>query len=265
MTWTVCGILSVTLMLSSCGHRAETPFAVLAPAINAHLNQRSLRKLESRSEGDDDRLSIAIVSATRGNLGEFDRIVDEINADSDLDFAVHLGDFTEDGSASQYERFLAALARLSIPVFVLPGNQDTEGDGLRLFERVFGLSNFSFRKAGLHFVFLHSTGRVEKPHLDPNPFLRGLVPSDTEAIVFMHVPLPAVVEQIGPRRPRLDGDLPFRMVVSGHLEGAGVTGERGVVLVRCPRARGKRWLRVDIGRGELGRQVAGRVSFKESP
>lgn len=100
------------------------------------------------------------------------RTVADINADSDLAFAVFSGDITELGSDVELAEAHQILAQLNKPWYVIPGNHDTKWSesGNNSFRQVFGYERFYFEHGG--FVFL---GCNSGPNMRMAP---GLVPAE---------------------------------------------------------------------------------------
>jgi predicted phosphodiesterase len=83
----------------------------------------------------DDPATIVHVSDAHvgdgASLAVFARVIDAIDAlDPPPDFAVFTGDGADTGTADERGDFVAQLARLTVPVFVVTGNHDYDADGI---------------------------------------------------------------------------------------------------------------------------------------
>ena len=92
--------------------------------------------------GGGDVAKFAIISDSHQNYSDLREVIRNIN-NSDAQFAVHTGDFTDFGSGDEYELFIEYIKELKIPLYVVPGNHDLTAGGLKLYNRAFGQQNRS--------------------------------------------------------------------------------------------------------------------------
>ncbi len=123
----------------------------------------------------------ALVTDTHlgGHSGKEDleRSVKDINQQSDIDFVILSGDVTEFGSDEELATAKKVLDELSIPLYVIPGNHDSNWSesGANTFRKVFGGETFYFKHKGYAFM-----GTTSGPNLRMSP---GQVPR--ENLVWM--------------------------------------------------------------------------------
>ena len=108
----------------------------------------------------DDVLRFAWLSDTHvGNRGEDDlrKVIDDINSQDGLNFAIVTGDITDFGAVAQYHLAKQMLGRLKIPFHVVPGNHDCKwsDSGGAWFGRVFGRARLAFDAGGFRFLGIH--------------------------------------------------------------------------------------------------------------
>lgn len=118
-------------------------------------------------------LRFAFIADTHGHHAKWNRVVDYLNARSDIELVVHTGDLTDHGMAQEYEWAWEVFSRLRMPFFAAPGNHDGLANGPVLWGMMFGPENFVVDYAGVRFLFFNSNPN-EWHHADPDfEWLRG--------------------------------------------------------------------------------------------
>lgn len=87
---------------------------------------------------------IATISDSHSNYEDLRSVIEEITSRPDIDFVIHLGDFTDRGYNYEYDTFVRLLQKLKKPSLVVIGNHDSIGKGPQLYRRIFGATDFSF-------------------------------------------------------------------------------------------------------------------------
>ncbi|PRD50781.1 PQQ-binding-like beta-propeller repeat protein [Sphingobacterium gobiense] len=105
------------------------------------------------------------------------RTVADLNQQSDIDFVILSGDVTEFGSDEELALAKQILDSLSLPLYVVPGNHDSNWSesGANSFRKVFGDETFFFRHKGYTFM-----GTTSGPNMRMSP---GQIPR--ENLVWM--------------------------------------------------------------------------------
>jgi len=95
--------------------------------------------------------------------------IEEIDRYQDVDYIIHLGDLTHDGTYLEYQQALDLIRRLNKDNFyIIPGNHDARNVGYALFEEFFGSRRFEIEDKDLYFFGVDSslpdrnTGRIGK-------------------------------------------------------------------------------------------------------
>lgn len=106
------------------------------------------------------------------NEEDLRRTVEDINADPDLAFVILSGDVTEFGSDEELTRAKAILDRLAKPLYVIPGNHDSNWSesGTNSFLKIFGSETFGFQYNGYWFF-----GMASGPNMKMGP---GQIPRE---------------------------------------------------------------------------------------
>ncbi|GAB3261774.1 PQQ-binding-like beta-propeller repeat protein [Larkinella harenae] len=94
------------------------------------------------------------VGAPATAIEDLQRTVNDINAQSDLDFAVFTGDVTDFGSDEEFATAKRILDGLNKKWYVFPGNHDTKWseNGCNSFRKVFGAERFAFNVGKYRFI-----------------------------------------------------------------------------------------------------------------
>lgn len=103
--------------------------------------------------------SFAVFGDNHGNQAALDRLIDKLNAEKGLAFAVNLGDFVLNGREDEYAEYVKRIARLKMPVYQVQGNHDGMNGGWRVFNKYFGPAYYSFDHEDAHFIVLDNSFR----------------------------------------------------------------------------------------------------------
>jgi len=90
----------------------------------------------------------------QNGIDRFHEVVDRVNAETDADFVLMLGDLTSSSRDDQFDRVEAEYARLRIPIYATPGNHDVNVMGN--YQERFGRANYSFTHKGARFTSIDS-------------------------------------------------------------------------------------------------------------
>lgn len=155
------------------------------------INLLHKAKIEQMMEGRDT-VRFAVISDTHTWYSETKDEVKSINARGDIDFVVHCGDLTDDGTAREYEWIRSILFGLRCPFVAMIGNHDFLGTGDKAYTKMFGPMDFSLIAVGVKFVFLN-TNATEYDYLAAVPnfdFMENEMLADSSrfsrTILFMH-------------------------------------------------------------------------------
>lgn len=82
------------------------------------------------------------------------KAVDEINANSAIEFILIAGDVTDKGDSLSLEKAKNLLSKLKMPYYITFGNHDALSSKApnSLYKRIFGNDKFSFTSKGKHFI-----------------------------------------------------------------------------------------------------------------
>ncbi len=182
------------LTFASARAAAETG----AADVLKHFNSEEALRLDASD--CEAGFSFAVMADTHQRESVFPRFVRMV-ADAKPAFAVTVGDFTNNGLAEEYSRYIETISGAGVPWFSVPGNHEyrtpagrTSHDGKKRFEKIFGPADFAFEHCGWRFVFLDV---VAYDLLSPSQLKRldrALTGSGGRAAVFAHYP-PAIIDK----------------------------------------------------------------------
>lgn len=85
----------------------------------------------------------------------FDKVIEVLNQQEDIDFILFLGDVTINSQAEQFEAVVAAFEQIKFPIYSTPGNHDIKSSE-PLYQHYFGRANYSFKYKDVVFTGVDS-------------------------------------------------------------------------------------------------------------
>jgi len=108
---------------------------------------------------DQGDISFAILGNIKSSIDIFDKkMVKEINADKDLNFAISTGNAVIAGDEDKYRILNKSLNKINIPTIIGVGDKETSNEGNSKFYYHYGPYYFSYNVNDVFFVFLDTTG-----------------------------------------------------------------------------------------------------------
>lgn len=156
-----------------------------------NINATAIQQIEKIAQGRST-LKFAVFSDTQRWYDETRRIVNHINLQPGIDFAIHCGDLTDFGITDEFEWMHDELSRLNMPYVAVLGNHDCLATGRNTFRAMYGAYDFSFNVGTTHFLCLNTNGLEFKyPFETPNlAFMETdaatLPDSIRQTVVVMH-------------------------------------------------------------------------------
>jgi len=204
-----------------------------------------------------DSFTFVAFGDNQGNDTIFLDLIDKVNQEEDLAFAVHLGDMVINGTPKEFDHYLKLISKLKLKTYAVPGNHDVVV-GNRVFKKYFGPLYYSFDHKNAHFVVLNNSF---KPSFDAKQFAwlkQDLAQADKEHIfVFMHRPTFDPTEiyknymmsgrKVTEELMRVCEKYKVDYVIAGHLHGYARTKRKGVVYLISGGAGGPLYLPKDFG------------------
>lgn len=155
------------------------------------INAKNIKRIEEICSGKTT-IRFAVISDTQRWYDETQDVVNVLNRRNDLDFVLHTGDTTDFGATKEFMWQRDILQGLNVPYTVILGNHDCLGDGLEVFQSIFGEENYTFMAGNVRFVCLN-TNALEFDYSHPVPdftYLEDLInnktPGHEKTVVAMH-------------------------------------------------------------------------------
>jgi predicted phosphodiesterase len=134
--------------------------------------------------------SFIVVGDSQDGDDIFKDIIKKINEEKDISFVIHMGDFTDYGTESDYIGYLEQIKDLKVPIYHVIGNHDAYRGGWKNFEKYFGPTYYSFDHMNSHFVCLDNSLNKSFDEKQYKFFLNDLKNNKKKyTFVFMHKPL----------------------------------------------------------------------------
>ncbi len=151
---------------------------------NLRENFASLQK-ELKDAQTQPRFSFIVMGESEGVNPVLQRIVEEANK-SGAAFVVHVADITADGSDASYQAVNAEMDKLTIPYYMVVGNNDLDEEKKTTrFEKYFGSRYQSFDYDHAHFVLLDNAWRNLGFDDEEQAWLDADLSKNTQPFVFL--------------------------------------------------------------------------------
>jgi len=176
-------------------------------------------------------LSFAVFGDSRNSQVVFPRLLQEVEEDPQIAFAIHLGDMVQDGYRQEYSLFFGQIRQnLRKPLLTVVGNHELHKKNRIVYEEIFGPAYYSFQVGENYFIAVDD---AQKDSLHDRQ-LRWLEQELKKAqafkrrLVFMHTPLfdprggkrhQAMMAANGQRLAELCQKYRVTHVFAGHIHG----------------------------------------------
>ena len=196
--------LAVFCLINSCN--IDLVGLVESNDLNERLKERNnLKFLESKNWTAlslGDTYSFLVVTDTHiedGKAWGLEKLNPVIAANTDIKFAVFLGDITQFGSTKDINRFMEIADQWTIPYYPVIGNHDIYFDNWPVWKKKIGSTNYRIDGVGATLLILDTANSfIGKDQLDW--LERELKTAKGRVFVFTHSPLfvtgPADMQQI---------------------------------------------------------------------
>ena len=129
-------LIILTLSFSACQMRVDSPFSTeVKTDLRAH-NSAVLSRLNTMT-ALNTHIRVGIITDSHQDYDDLEPTIQKLNA-MDVDFVIHMGDFTNFGTNAEYDAFASIIQKLRHPYFIIIGNHDSIGAGHALYRKIFG-------------------------------------------------------------------------------------------------------------------------------
>ncbi len=151
-----------------------------------------IKKISNLVEKKNDNFSFAVFGDNKNSFSLFNQLIDKINGDKSLLFAVDNGDLVYRGGIKEFSLFLEQIKKMNMPVLTVAGNHDISGtSGMANYYRIFGRMYYSFPLKNAYFIILDDANERDMGKWQIEWLKKELKKADKYKyrFVFMHVPL----------------------------------------------------------------------------
>ncbi len=156
------------------------------------INATNISRIEAICK-DKSTIRFIMMGDTQRWYDETELFVKDVNKRGDIDFVIHGGDVSDFGMTVEFEWVHNIMKKLNVPYVALLGNHDIIGNGIEVFNKMYGKENFSFVAGSTKFVCLN-TNALEFDYSHPVPdfsFMKSEIIDSKrydKSVVVMHVP-----------------------------------------------------------------------------
>jgi 3',5'-cyclic AMP phosphodiesterase CpdA len=162
-------LLFLTLLIASCGY---SPWETEIDCRDYYQdNLQRLTQIEADTPGQL-AFGVALLTDLHNQLSDTETAVERINQRDDIDFALILGDMTDQGLSVEYEWACKALSDLKVPRFYVIGNHDSISFGKEIFRENFAPFDYAFTYKEVKFI-LYNDNVYEFPDAPDYAFLEN--------------------------------------------------------------------------------------------
>lgn len=132
-------LLLFTIMsfsLTSCDIIEYSPYETDIPAYKS--NDKYAEIINSLPENRNSSFKFALISDSHLEYSSLKNAVAALNSNDSISFVIHVGDFTNSGLKSEFEKFYSIISKLNKPFIVCIGNHDCIANGQSLYNKMFG-------------------------------------------------------------------------------------------------------------------------------
>lgn len=155
-------------------------------------NEKALKEVKLFFRNQPDAFTFAVFGDSQGDLlTVYDHLLEAVNRDSSVCFAIHTGDMVNRGSKWRFRRFLDhTRARIDRPVLTVMGNHDKGQDGRALYNTIFNPPYYSFAIKNCYFIIVDDAFDDSLNEKQMAWLAAELVKAQSYQyrLVFMHIP-----------------------------------------------------------------------------
>jgi 3',5'-cyclic-AMP phosphodiesterase len=181
-------LLPLLILFSSCSDLFEySPHDTDVRSLG--LNLISAAKISQKPQSETDTLKIVVFTDTHEEYNDLSDAIVSINALTDIDFAICLGDVTVFGYVHEFQWYLDVIEKLRYPLLTVIGNHDYLSNGFTVYKRLFGDPNMSVITGKYKFILFDDVIWENNNRSPRYEWLRDELSDDTYLnIVAAHIP-----------------------------------------------------------------------------
>ena len=164
-------------------------YSILIPFTVEDNNFHQIEKI--KKSVNPNNFCFAVFGDNKNSHKVFEDLINKINNDNKIEFAIDIGDLVYDGETEKYKFFLRQISKLKKPLLTAIGNHDIADDGRGNYYRIFGPFYYSFALGETFFIFLDDANEI-KFEDSQTYWLRNQLSMGKNykrIFIFFHVPL----------------------------------------------------------------------------
>ena len=229
--------------------RATVPLQVKAAYLGEELSSEELlaaakpwrtdaqiAKIEALKRPAGEPFRFVVMGDTRSNPRVFGTFLTMVAGFPKFDFSMNTGDIVPGGQPQEFAFFFTQIKDVTYPFLIVEGNHELGRSGGRLYEELFGPTDYHFDHGGFRFVGLNNARGVVTPQ--QLAWLDQVLTTNLRKIVFFHAP-PGVIKKWAfhafsagaEELADLLAEKKVERAYVGHIHGFGVAEYKGVTYV----------------------------------
>lgn len=251
--------LFISIISLSCDDFNYSPYAYDIDLGDKSTTSKNLEILSNTNKSTEDTIRFVVIGDVQRFYDETIEVVDAINRNEDLEFAIQDGDITDFGTLQEFEAMKGILSNLKVPFFTVIGNHDCIANGKEIYKKMFGEYNYSFIHKRIKFIFINTNSREFKFNgniPDNNWLAQQLIKTDEfdNSIVICHVPPDSsdFDANLSNEFKSLLGNADHLLTeINGHGHNYGVKEINGVTYINTDATEKNTYLRFKIYNGQF--------------
>jgi hypothetical protein len=138
-----------------------------------------------------DDFNFAVFGDNKNSFTTFEGLIEHVNRDPSIAFAIDLGDLVYDGEKEKYRHFFNQIKKFRLPLLAAIGNHELKENGRGLYYDIFGPFYYSFEIGNNYFIVLDDADEIGLDFWQSRWLEDELEKSQpyTNRFILMHVPL----------------------------------------------------------------------------
>lgn len=133
---------------------------VYSKSVKINMSDNNFKEI-NKIDLSKTNFNVAIFGDNKNSHKVFKNLINTVNNDSTIDFAIGIGDFVYDGEKEKFQYFLEQFNQFNIPHLTVTGNHDISEEGRSIYYQLFGPFYYSFNFKNSYFIFLDNSDQKE--------------------------------------------------------------------------------------------------------
>ncbi len=144
--------LFLSIIISGCQNMFDfSPYEIRVVDGKKNTTLKNLVDIENNIYASDS-ITLAVTADPHYNYNYLLKVVNSINKNYQIDFALCLGDISDSGIQTEFELFHSEMDKLGVPYITTIGNHDYRSNGEDVYTQMFGHLNYSLKAGFLRII-----------------------------------------------------------------------------------------------------------------